>query len=76
MVCYASIIKEGISFSEIAVDEHSESLRQKEFTCTELSAKLSFAASSSLSSGYELLFAMNPGDDESRNQNFPTGGVD
>ncbi|XP_076769621.1 E3 ubiquitin-protein ligase makorin-1 isoform X4 [Arvicanthis niloticus] len=55
--------------------EHSKPLKQEEVTATDLSAKPSLAASSSLSSGVGSLAEMNPGEAESRNPNFPTVGA-
>lgn len=52
--------------------EHSKPLKQEEVNATDLSAKPSLAASSSLSSGVGSLAEMNPGEAESRNSNFPT----
>ncbi|EDM15387.1 rCG28025, isoform CRA_c [Rattus norvegicus] len=55
--------------------EHSKPLKQEEVTATDLSAKPSPAASSSLPSGVGSLAEMNPGEAESRNPNFPTVGA-
>ncbi|NP_001398164.1 E3 ubiquitin-protein ligase makorin-1 isoform 3 [Mus musculus] len=55
--------------------EHSKPLKQEEVTATDLSAKPSLAASSSLSSGVGSLAEMNSGEAESRNPSFPTVGA-
>lgn len=75
IVYYVTIIKEDTAFTETTADMNTVSHRDRN-NFTKLSAKLSLADSSSLSSEFGLLSAVTPGDDESRNQNFPTYGVD
>ncbi|KAM5188628.1 E3 ubiquitin-protein ligase makorin-1 isoform 3-T3 [Callospermophilus lateralis] len=55
--------------------EHSKPLKQEEATATDLIAKPSLAASSSLSSVVGPLVEMNTGEAESRNSNYPTVGA-
>uniref|UniRef100_A0A2K5HRK0 RING-type E3 ubiquitin transferase n=1 Tax=Colobus angolensis palliatus TaxID=336983 RepID=A0A2K5HRK0_COLAP len=55
--------------------EHSKPLKQEEATATELTAKSSLAASSSLSWIVGPLVEMNTGEAESRNSNFATVGA-
>lgn len=70
-----TIIKEDTVFIETTADMNTVS-HQDQNNFTELSAKLSLADSSSLSSEFGLFSAITPGDDESRHQNFLTDGVD
>nr|KAF6469935.1 makorin ring finger protein 1 [Molossus molossus] len=55
--------------------EHSKPLKQEEATATDLTAKSSLAASSSLSSVVGPVVEMNTGEAESRNSNFATVGA-
>uniref|UniRef100_A0A671E6E4 RING-type E3 ubiquitin transferase n=1 Tax=Rhinolophus ferrumequinum TaxID=59479 RepID=A0A671E6E4_RHIFE len=55
--------------------EHSKPLKQEETTSTDLTAKVSPAASSSLSSAVGPIVEMNTGEAESRNSNFATVGA-
>ncbi|KAM5205334.1 E3 ubiquitin-protein ligase makorin-1 isoform 3-T3 [Hipposideros larvatus] len=55
--------------------EHSKPLKQEETTATDLTAKASLAASSSLSSAVGPTVEMNTGEAESRNSNFATVGA-
>lgn len=75
LVYYAIIIKENTVCIETIADMNTAN-HQDRNNSTILSAKLSLANSSNLSSEFGLLSAITPGDDESRNQNFLTDGVD
>ncbi|XP_058537289.1 E3 ubiquitin-protein ligase makorin-1 isoform X4 [Ochotona princeps] len=55
--------------------EHSKPLKQEDTTATDLAAKPSLAASSSLPSVVGPLAEMNTGETESRNSNFATVGA-